>query len=144
MRGFRKVLIGLALVAVAASVACRRESHTPVSALKWEPSMAAALSRASSDHKPVMVDFYTDWCGWCKRLEGTTLTDARVLRALDRFVVVKLNAEKDGRPEADRFGVRGYPTIVFLDATGKEIGRIPGYLEADGFLQELEDAIKKT
>jgi thiol:disulfide interchange protein len=140
----RKVLNGLAVVAIVWIVACHRGSEPAATTPRWEPSMSAALARASADRKPVMIDFYTDWCGWCKRLDRTTLADARVQRALERFVVVKLNAEKDGSPEADRFGVRGYPTVVFLDAAGKEIGRIPGYIEADGFLQELEDVLKKS
>ena len=137
-------------------------------ALPWERDLSSALARAGSENKIVMVDFYTDWCGWCKKLERTTLTDARVQRALDRFVgwcrrfdqntlsdsnvqralervvSVRLNAEKDGREAAERFRVDEYPTILFLDARGEEVGRISGYFEPGPFLAEIEDIIRKA
>ncbi len=113
-------------------------------AVPWERDLPTALARAGSEKKLVMVDFYTDWCKWCKQLDQTTLADAGVQRALGRFVSVRLNAEKDGRDVAERFNVDGYPTILFLDAHGGEVGRIPGYLEPGPFLAELENVVKKV
>jgi thiol:disulfide interchange protein len=113
-------------------------------ALPWEQDLPKALARASGEKKLVMVDFYTDWCRWCKRMDQTTFADANVQRALRRVVSVKLNAEKDGRAAAARFSVDGYPTIVFLNARGGEVGRIPGYLEPGPFLEELEDILKRA
>ena len=113
-------------------------------ALPWERDLPTALARAGSEKKLVMVDFYTDWCGWCRRLDQNTLSDSKVQQALEAFVSVRLNAEKDGRDAAERFNVDGYPTILFLDAKGGEVGRIPGYLEPGPFLAELEDIIKKA
>ncbi len=57
---------------------------------------------------------------------------------------VRLNAEKDGREAAERFNVDGFPTIVFLDAAGGEVGRIPGYMEPGPFLEELTNIMKKA
>ncbi len=113
-------------------------------ALPWERDLPTALARAGSEKKLVMVDFYTDWCKWCKQLDRTTLSDAEVQRALGGFVSVRLNAEKDGRDVAERFNVDGYPTILFLDARGGEVGRIPGYMEPGPFLAELQDIAKKV
>ena len=113
-------------------------------ALPWERDLPKALARASEEKKLVMVDFYTDWCRWCQRMDQTTFADAKVQRALQRVVSVKLNAEKDGRAAAARFSVDGYPTIVFLNASGGEVGRIPGYLEPGPFLQELDDILKRA
>ncbi len=113
-------------------------------ALPWERDLPTALARAGSEKKLVMVDFYTDWCKWCKQLDRTTLSDADVQRALGRFVSVRLNAEKDGRDVAERFNVDGYPTILFLDAGGGEVGRIPGYMEPGPVLAELQDIVKKV
>jgi len=91
-----------------------------------------------------MVDFYTDWCGWCRRLDETTYSDADVRRALGGVVAVKLNAEKEGRREAARYRVQGYPTILFLSADGKEVGRIGGYLPPRPFLEELKDILDRA
>jgi len=113
-------------------------------ALPWERDLPKALARASDEKKLVMVDFYTDWCRWCQRMDQTTFADAKVQKALERVVSVKLNAEKDGRAAATRLSVDGYPTIVFLDPNGGEVGRIPGYLEPGPFLAELEDILKRA
>jgi thiol:disulfide interchange protein len=113
-------------------------------ALPWERDLPTALSRAGSENKLVMVDFYTDWCQWCKRLDQKTLSDAKVQEALQSVVTVRLNAEKDGREAAARFSVEGFPTLVFLNASGAEVGRIPGYMDPSPFLEELQDILKKA
>ncbi len=112
-------------------------------AVAWEHDLPAALARAGSEKKLVMVDFYTDWCRWCRVLDDTTFADGGVQRALQGVVSVRLNAEKDGRDVAERFNVDGYPTLLFLNASGAEVGRIPGYLAPEPFLAELNNIIKK-
>src|SRR5512136_66685 len=110
----------------------------------WERDLPTALTRAGNENKLVMVDFYTDWCQWCKRLDQKTLSDARVQEALQSVVTVRLNAEKDGREAAARFSIEGFPTLVFLNANGAEVGRIPGYMDPSPFLEELQDILKKA
>jgi len=113
-------------------------------ALPWEPDLSTALARAGNENRLVMVDFYTDWCQWCKRLDQNTLSDTHVQEALQQLVTVRLNAEKDGREAAARFNVEGFPTLIFLDAKGAEVGRIPGYMEPGPFLEELQDILRKA
>jgi thioredoxin-related protein len=67
-----------------------------------------------------------------------------VQRALAAVVAVRLNGEREGRQAAARFGVEGYPTLIFLNASGMEVGRIPGYMDPGPFLQELHDILKKA
>ena len=108
----------------------------------WDPGFqeAARLKR------PVLVDVYTNWCGWCKRMDREVYSrpDVRDYVAR-RFVAVKLDAESaasvrhegrtmTSRSLAVRLGVRGYPNTIFLDAKGRRIGGVPGYLPADQFL----------
>ena len=59
------------------------------------------------------------------------------------MVPVRLDGERDGRAEAERLDVRGYPTIVFMASDGREVGRIPGYLDPEPFIQELTDVLKR-
>jgi len=113
-------------------------------ALPWERDLPTALTRAGNENRLVMVDFYTDWCQWCKRFDQNTLTDAHVQEALQQFVTVRLNAEKDGREAAARFNVEGFPTLIFLNAKGAEVGRIPGYMGPGPFLDELQDILRKA
>lgn len=133
------VSLGLAL----AAGACREPAATRVAAagVAWERSLDDALRRATAENKLVMVFFYTDWCGWCRRMDESTFADSKVQEALGRLVVVRLNAEKNGRAEAARFRVNSYPNIAFLDASGAQVARLPGFMPAPAFLEELRDVL---
>lgn len=127
------------LLAVSFLASMKKEARSlpPVS---WESSLSSALAQASKENKVVLLDFFTDWCGWCKKLDRDTFTNEAVVKVINSdFVAVRLNAEKEGEEEARRFGIEGYPTVVFVDPTGKEIKRINGYLGPDAFLQELKN-----
>jgi thiol:disulfide interchange protein len=112
-------------------------------AIPWESDLAGALSRAASENKLVMIEFYTDWCGWCEVMEQKTFADAAVREQLGRLVVVKLDADRGGRDAARRYRVNGFPTTLFLDAQGQEVGRVPGFLPPQPFLEELADILRQ-
>jgi thioredoxin-related protein len=109
----------------------------------------AGLHQAAESKRPVLVDVYTDWCGWCKRMDHDVYSRADVREYLDHhFVTVRLNAESPetanydgklytGRTLAMRFGVSGYPTTIFLRANGEHLVNVPGYVKADEFLTLL-------
>ncbi len=100
--------------------------------------------------KKIFVDVYTDWCGWCKKMDATTFQDPKIITQLnDHFYAVKLNAEgKEDIKFKNRIykfvsqGQRGYhelaaaflngqlsyPTTVYLDENLNLIQPIPGYL----------------
>ena len=114
--------------------------------LKWKPFDNGFLD-AQKGRKKLMLDVYTDWCGWCKKLDRDVYGDEQVSRYLnEKYVVVKLNAEdtsivsyKDKKYSkialARSFGVSGYPTIIFFDSNGDAINSLGGYVAADKFLQ---------
>ena len=107
-------------------------------ALRWETSWDAAMERARKEKKPVVVDFYADWCVWCKTLDSTTYKDPAVVKYLTTEVVpLKIDVDHGGRELARRWRVSGLPTILIVSADGKELGRIPGYLPAKDFLAEV-------
>ncbi|HET7451459.1 MAG TPA: thioredoxin fold domain-containing protein [Thermoanaerobaculia bacterium] len=95
--------------------------------------IALARREAAPRHALVVVDFYTDWCGWCRVLDRVVYPDPEVRRELDRAVFLRLDAEGEGAEAARRYGVDGFPTIVFIDASGREVGRIRGFLPAPLF-----------
>jgi len=114
-------------------------SSHDVGALSWETEWDSAFTRAKNEGKPVLVDFYADWCVWCKRLDSTTLNDPQVVAILqDRVIPLKLDVEGHGREPAGVHGVESLPTVVVLSANGEELGRIPGYLPPTGFLESLQ------
>ena len=149
----------LALAAVAAVfivTACSRPEPAPAVPIEpvsnhatievtWEKDLPAALERARNEGKPVLVNFYADWCVWCKRLESTTLRDAKVASVLqNRVVPLSLNVDGDGKELSNEYQVDGLPTIIVLDADGRELGRIPGYMPPDSFLERVEDFIQQS
>jgi len=110
--------------------------------LDWDEGMRQA--RASN--RPILVDVYTNWCGWCKRMDRDVYARADVRDYLaGSFVTIKLNAESQARGTyegrsltsralASRLGVRSYPTTLFLRPGGARIVTVPGYVPADRFL----------
>jgi thioredoxin-related protein len=105
--------------------------------IRWVKSLDQALQQAKRANKLVMVDFYTDWCTWCKRLDRDTYTNDRVVQLSTQFVSVKVNAEKEGRSAAQRYGVNGFPTILFLTGGGEVAGKITGYRPPQPFADEM-------
>jgi len=115
--------------------------------VNWEQNYDAALQKAKKEQKLVMVDMYTDWCGWCKRLDKDAYSNKDVTAKLSKeFVSVKINPEKSaqGAKLAKEFGTRGYPHIVFLDTAGKKFAEIPGYLPANEFLKRLNEVAEQA
>jgi thiol:disulfide interchange protein len=112
----------------------------PAAGLTWQKDLGAALKTATATHKWVLVDVYTDWCGWCHKLDEDVYTNPRVIKLLKKsFVLVKVNAEAGtlGKYVGKQYDVHGYPTIVVVSPNGKMKGKIGGYKEADAFVEEI-------
>ena len=135
-----KQLITIITICLLASGAWAKE-------IEWQKNYDSALAQAKKDKKLVMVDIYTDWCGWCKKLDRDTYADKGVQAKLAKdFIAVKVNPEKDEASAKlqQQFGGRGYPFIVFVDGEGKKVSHIGGYLNAAQFLDQLEQVSKSN
>ncbi len=103
----------------------------------------AELDQAlQSAKKPVMLDFYADWCVACKEMERFTFHDAKVIEKLQDVTLLQVNVtanSDDDRALMKRFGLFGPPGIIFFDTKGKEIpeSRVVGVIEAPLFLDHL-------
>lgn len=114
--------------------------------IKSLADMDRAVAAASAAGKPVMLDFYADWCTSCKEMEKYTFTDAAVRSALAG--VVLLQADVTANDEQDqallaRFEIYGPPTIAFFGANGMESRnhRVVGYMKAEKFAPHVRSAI---
>jgi thioredoxin-like negative regulator of GroEL len=112
---------------------------TAPTGIKWHTRIETALRIAKMQRKPVIVDFWATWCGWCKRLDQTTYVDPLVTKLAEGFVAVKVNAE--GAPNelafAQRYDVSTLPTIAFLSPSGRLVSRVNGYQGPGQFPQTL-------
>jgi len=106
----------------------------------FEGNWAEVLAAAKKQNKPIFVDYYTTWCGPCKWMAKSTFTDAEVgTFANANYISYKVDCEKgEGITLSKTAAITGYPTIIFYDATGKEVGRQVGALDAKGFLSVLQ------
>ncbi|MBD3335200.1 MAG: protein-disulfide reductase DsbD [Candidatus Eisenbacteria bacterium] len=108
----------------------------------WHPTDEAALSEARAAGKPVLLDFYADWCAACKELDEETWTDPAVARELQRFVLAKLDfTRSDAALEAKRaeYGVQGLPTVILLDSDQQEVHRFAGFKGPEEVLELLRE-----
>jgi thiol:disulfide interchange protein DsbD len=151
--GLAVLVIGVALLVGALSgsrdplrpLAALTGGAAPVSApVPWQrvASLEELQGRLKTAGKPVMLDFYADWCVSCKEMEAFTFSDPKVRAQLDRMLL--LQADVTAHNAADRallkrFSLFGPPGIIFFDAEGREIKglRVIGYQNAERFLKTL-------
>ena len=107
---------------------------------KWENNITFENLLNTSNGKIIILDFETEWCSWCKKLDENTFSDKSVINyANNEYISMKVDAEKDeGIGLAKKYNVSGYPTIIFINKDGIEIDRIIGYRDPIPYLNELK------
>ncbi len=109
----------------------------------------AALAKAKADCKPVMIDFFADWCAACKELDKHTYVAKDVVAEAGRFVNIKVDGTTDHEVTDalyEKFGVKGLPTVAFVSPSGAVLSspRVTGYLAPEAFLKEMRKVAIET
>ncbi|MDF2157900.1 DUF255 domain-containing protein [Algoriphagus sp. CAU 1675] len=128
-------------------------SQEKIEWLKFEEAVAAN----QANPKMLLVDVYTDWCGWCKVMDKNTFTDPEVISYVnENFYAVKLNAEDTERTfefmgktyseaqMASAMRVRSYPNFVIIEPTLQNITQLPGYRPPVDFLKGINEVVEKA
>ena len=138
------LFLGIAVL----SYGCKKAGSS--TSVNWV-TLEEALEKSKKEPRTIMIDVYTDWCGWCKRMDETTFDNSDVASYINKhFYAVKLNAEGEkslkyiDRQATERqlaeevFGVEGFPTVVFLNPKENTIELRSGYQETAEFKTTLQ------
>jgi thioredoxin:protein disulfide reductase len=124
-----------------------RSSDAPASPLVFKPIQSVAeLDQAlANTNRPVVLDFYADWCVSCKEMERFTFTQSTVASKMSQALLLKADVTANSEAHREllkRFKLFGPPGIVFFDAKGQELPgvRVIGYQDATRFTQSLQAA----
>jgi tetratricopeptide (TPR) repeat protein len=97
------------------------------------------LDRAGAQNSPILIDFTAEWCGPCKLLDAMVFNDGRVIQALSDVIPFQVDFDQPRHTELkERFAVERLPTLVWCDASGREVDRFTGYRAAEDFLATVE------
>ncbi|MCG6952685.1 MAG: protein-disulfide reductase DsbD [Betaproteobacteria bacterium] len=163
--GWARLWKGVGMLALVAGIAMlvgvlsgARNPLKPLAGLTGESAAVAAPAnwvrvdslpeleeRLRGAGRPVMLDFYADWCVSCKEMEAFTFSDPRVRGVMDRMLLLRADVTDNTEQHKlllKRFSLYGPPGIIFFDAQGREIKglRVVGYQDSDRFLKTLAQA----
>ena len=116
--------------------------------VQWQKFSKGHVIKAKAEGRPVIIDFYADWCAACVELDQFTFTDNRVIERSKDFLMLKVDATTNFEGLSDlqqQYDVYGLPTMIFIDGAGKVLEdlTLTGFEKADPFLSRMQKAAPK-
>ncbi|MBU1873610.1 thioredoxin family protein, partial [bacterium] len=143
---FKKIIV---IAAIILGTWFLKPNSTSAKEMAWRPYQEDIYSTAIKSGKPIIIDFYADWCIPCKEMDKITFTDPGVIKLSDQFNLLKVDLTSAASPEVirlkDQFDIKGVPSILFIDKKGNEIFelRIPGFEKPELFLVKMNKTLSK-
>jgi thioredoxin:protein disulfide reductase len=113
----------------------------------WIMDETDGFAEAARDGKPVMMDFYADWCAACLELDHQTYNQTEILDLANSFVSIKMDLTARSEVNSARnrkYQVVGMPTVIFFDSNGKELERFSGFKDADDMAEVMQRVLQHT
>jgi thiol:disulfide interchange protein DsbD len=149
-RAFEWIRNGVVIISVVIATMLITSWVKQGSGVTWQPYSDGLFSEVKRLKKPVIIDFYADWCAPCRELDEITFHDAEIVKqAKKNFIMVKVDLTRKGNPGQEHllreYEVKGVPTVVFLDHQGNERHdlRLADFLPPDQFLIRMAEAKKR-
>ena len=145
-KGYTKVKYSIAIIGIIFGTwLLKPESHLAEISFKNLNSLEQIESSVKSESKPVIIDFYADWCAQCKELDKYTYTDEKVVELSKNINNIKIDLTKENPVITEKYGIKGLPVVIFMKANGEEIKelRVTGFMEPEEFsirMKKLLDA----
>jgi thiol:disulfide interchange protein DsbD len=137
--GLRAVETGLSITLLSSSPSRIAAGDSAPSKLWLEQDFEGALARAKAEHKVVLVDIYAEWCAQCKELDEKTWPEASVQQWIaQNAVAVRIDTDARRKDLAMKLKIASYPTVLLLDADGKELRRSLGFQKPETMRVWLE------
>ncbi|MBC8367936.1 thioredoxin fold domain-containing protein [bacterium] len=110
----------------------------------WIWDETAGFAQAAAEGKPVMMDFWAEWCVACNELDHFTYNQPQILDLAEDLVSIKMDMTKnsaENKAILNKYEVFGMPTVIFFDSTGKELERFSGFISADDMAPYMQRAL---
>lgn len=134
----KRSLLAFALI-IAGTTTARAQDE-----VHWRYHYNAARQEALQKRLPLFLDFSTEWCTYCKKLDVTTFRDPAIVKLLNtHFIPVKLDGTREQKL-VDALQIKAYPTLVAADAEGKILKTLTGYMDAARMLPQLQEVVMAT
>jgi len=115
----------------------KQEKSKETNRIQWY-DYNEGMELAKTQKKDILINFYAKWCGYCRKMEKDTFSNRLVANYLqDNYIPILINSDKERRLSAS-YGVRGLPFFWFLSFNGERITGLPGYVDADMFINYLK------
>jgi len=142
-------LQSIILIALLLNCSTREESNSKKQKqqINWLHDIKKAKKIAKTQNKPLMIDFYADWCPPCIRMKDSTFTDPRIIEKADHFIPLKIDVDKQRdiadkyKSNASKYGGIGIPNILFISPDSIELAHPIGYKNPETFFMIMDSVL---